>query len=129
MNKKNLLTITVLAAIILVTATAFAGPSKEKEIKVKIHTTMGDIVVKLYNQTPQTRDNFIKLVDKKFYDSTIFHRVIQGFMIQGGDPNSKKAKPGAMLGNGDAGYTFRLKLYRAFFIKRVLWQLPGKATR
>lgn len=118
MNKKNLLTITVLAAIILVTATAFAGPSKEKEIKVKIHTTMGNIVVKLYNQTPQTRDNFIKLVGKKFYDSTIFHRVIQGFMIQGGDPNSKKTKPGAMLGNGDAGYTVPAEIVPGLFHKK-----------
>jgi len=66
---------------------------------------MGKIVVKLYNETPKTRDNFIKLVKQKFYDSTLFHRVIQTFMIQAGDPTSKKAPDGIMLGNGDAGYT------------------------
>src|ERR1700751_6080442 len=92
--------------------------SKEKETKVKIHTNMGDIVVKLYNQTPQTRDNFIKLVHNKFYDSTLFHRVIQGFMIQGGDPNSNTAKPGAMLGNGDAGYTVPAEIVPGLFHKK-----------
>ncbi len=68
--------------------------------KVKITTDMGVIVVRLYDATPKHRDNFIKLVEQKFYDSLLFHRVIQGFMIQGGDPMSKNAEPGAMLGMG-----------------------------
>lgn len=68
--------------------------------KVKITTTMGDIVVKLYDSTPKHRDNFIKLVQSGFYDSLLFHRVIQGFMIQGGDPLSKNAPAGTMLGMG-----------------------------
>src|ERR1700751_2651650 len=92
--------------------------SKEVETKVKIRTTMGDIVVKLYNQTPQTRDNFIKLVNQKFYDSTLFHRVIETFMIQGGDPNSKKAAPGVMLGNGDVGYTVPAEIVPGLFHKK-----------
>lgn len=69
---------------------------------VLIMTTKGDMVVKLYNETPLHRDNFVAKVKAGFYDSLLFHRVINNFMIQGGDPNSKKAKPGEALGNGSA---------------------------
>lgn len=79
--------------------------TKMKESKVQIETTQGVIVVKLYNETPLHRDNFVKLVKDKFYDGVLFHRVIADFMIQGGDPDSKTAKPNASLGNGDVGYT------------------------
>lgn len=68
--------------------------------KVKIRTDMGDIIIRLYDATPQHRDNFVKLVKEKFYDSLLFHRVIQNFMIQGGDPMSRTAQPGSMLGMG-----------------------------
>jgi peptidyl-prolyl cis-trans isomerase B (cyclophilin B) len=74
------------------------------EPRVKISTSYGDIVVKLYNETPLHRDNFLKLVKEHFYDSLLFHRVINGFMIQGGDPLSKNATPTQMLGMGDNGY-------------------------
>ena len=79
--------------------------TKMKESKVQIETTQGVIVVKLYNETPLHRDNFLKLVKERFYDGVLFHRVIADFMIQGGDPDSKTAKPNASLGNGDVGYT------------------------
>ena len=79
--------------------------TKMKESKVRIETSQGIIVVKLYNETPLHRDNFVKLVKDKFYDGVLFHRVIADFMIQGGDPDSKTAKPNASLGNGDVGYT------------------------
>lgn len=79
--------------------------TKMKESKVQIETTQGVIVVKLYNETPLHRDNFVKLVKDRFYDGVLFHRVIADFMIQGGDPDSKTAKPNASLGNGDVGYT------------------------
>ncbi len=69
---------------------------------VEIKSDYGTMVVKLYDSTPFHRDNFIKLVKEGFYDSLLFHRVIQGFMIQGGDPQSKYADSGAMLGNGEA---------------------------
>src|SRR5580765_8265066 len=69
---------------------------------VEIKTDYGTMVVKLYDSTPLHRDNFIKLVKQKFYDSLLFHRVIQNFMIQGGDPQSKNADSTAMLGSGDA---------------------------
>ncbi len=76
----------------------------EKFTRVKVSTDFGDMVLKLYNKTPKHRDNFIKLVNEHFYDSLLFHRVIANFMIQGGDPKSKNAQPGEMLGNGDVGY-------------------------
>ena len=79
--------------------------TKMKESKVRIETSQGIIVVKLYNETPLHRDNFVKLVKERFYDGVLFHRVIADFMIQGGDPDSKTAKPNASLGNGDVGYT------------------------
>jgi cyclophilin family peptidyl-prolyl cis-trans isomerase len=72
---------------------------------VLIETSYGNIKIKLYNETPLHRDNFLKLVEKHFYDSLLFHRVINTFMIQGGDPDSKSAKPEKMLGEGDVGYT------------------------
>ena len=78
---------------------------KMKNQKVKIETTEGDITLLLYDDTPLHRDNFIKLVKAKFYDGVLFHRVINEFMIQGGDPNSKNAEPGKMLGDGDVDYT------------------------
>lgn len=86
--------------------------------KIQIKTTKGDIIVELYDETPLTRDNFIKLVNKKFYDSTLFHRVIQGFMIQGGDPGSKHAAPGVILGNGDVGYTIPAEIRPDLFHKK-----------
>ncbi len=82
-----------------------ANDGKPKETQVTIVTTEGIIRVKLYNETPQHRDNFIQLVNSHYYDSTLFHRVIHEFMIQGGDPDSKAAKPGDQLGNGGPGYT------------------------
>ncbi len=81
----------------------------KKQTKVLISTSYGDIKLVLYNETPKHRDNFIKLVKEGFYDSTLFHRVIEGFMIQGGDPDSKGAKKGKQLGNGGPGYTIPAK--------------------
>jgi len=75
-----------------------------KECLVELETEFGTMTILLYNETPQHRDNFVKLVEDKFYDDLLFHRVISGFMIQGGDPNSKNAKPDARLGSGGPGY-------------------------
>ena len=80
--------------------------NKEEKVQlILIKTEMGDMKIKLYNETPLHRDNFIKLAKEGFYNGTIFHRVIENFMIQGGDPNSKNPKEGAMYGNGGPGYT------------------------
>ncbi len=83
-------------------AVAFTPPVVKKipGIRIKLTTDSGVIVLRLYDSTPLHRDNFVKLVEAHFYDSLIFHRVIQNFMIQGGDPQSKNAEPGIMLGNG-----------------------------
>lgn len=73
--------------------------------KVKITTSLGDIIVRLYDETPLHRDNFIKLAKEGFYNGTIFHRVIRNFMIQGGDPDSRNASASAHLGTGGPDYT------------------------
>lgn len=73
--------------------------------KVLIETDYGNMTVLLYDETPQHRDNFIKLVEEGFYDDLLFHRVIKNFMVQGGDPDSRDAAAGQMLGQGGPGYT------------------------
>ena len=87
--------------------------NKKKGVRVMLETTKGNIELKLYNETPLHRDNFKKLVKEGAYDSLLFHRVIRDFMIQGGDPGSKRAQSGAELGEGDKPYTlpaeFRLE--------------------
>ena len=85
---------------------------------VAIYTTEGEIRVKLYNETPVHRDNFLKLVADHFYDSLLFHRVIQSFVIQGGDPDSKLAKNGTLLGDGDVGYWVPPEFNPKLFHKR-----------
>jgi peptidyl-prolyl cis-trans isomerase B (cyclophilin B) len=73
--------------------------------KVEMVTDLGKIELALFNATPKHRDNFLKLVKSRYYEGTLFHRIIKEFMVQGGDPESKGAKPGAMLGQGGPGYT------------------------
>ena len=90
----------------------------EKRTLVKLETTMGNITVALYNETPKHRDNFIKLVKEGVYVSTLFHRVIKQFMIQAGDPDSKNASDTAMLGSGDVGYTIPAEFNPKFFHKK-----------
>ena len=75
-----------------------------KECLVRIETPMGDMIARLSDKTPQHQDNFVKLVEQNFYDGLLFHRVISGFMIQGGDPDSRDAAPTARLGSGGPGY-------------------------
>ena len=88
-------------------------------VNVKNETTMGNIVVKLYDETPAHRDNFVKLVNEGYYNSTLFHRVINEFMIQGGDGDSRNAKPGQQLGMGDPGYKIPAEfVYPKYFHKK-----------
>jgi peptidylprolyl isomerase len=95
------------------------GKTDNKMTKVKLETTLGDIVVELYNETPQHRDNFIKLVKEGYYNGVLFHRVIKDFMIQTGDGNSKNAGPETTLGDGDPGYTIEAEfVYPKYFHKR-----------
>lgn len=87
MSIKNIIIITLLSACC---TCSFA---QEQRTEVMIETTAGNIRIALHNETPAHRDNFVKLVNEQFYDSLLFHRVIKNFMIQGGDPDSKKAEP------------------------------------
>src|SRR5213080_1267284 len=101
-----------LLMVLFVFATSIAAAQQNVKIKkkdrkrdVELTTTKGIIVLRLYNETPLHRDNFLKLVKAHYYDSVLFHRVIQNFMIQAGDPQSRHAAAGVELGNGDPGYT------------------------
>ncbi len=87
-------------------------------MKVKIQTMLGDIVVRLYDETPLHRDNFVKLVKEGYYDGTLFHRVIKDFMIQGGDPDSKGAPAGKRLGTGGPDYTIDAEIKPNLYHKR-----------
>ncbi len=97
---RALLGLTTIACILLL-----AACNTDKRQYVRIETPMGNMRAMLYDETPQHRDNFIKLAKQGFYDSLLFHRVISGFMIQGGDPDSRTAAPGMPLGQGGPGYT------------------------
>lgn len=88
----------------LAIAVIFTGCSTPQNRIVALHTTMGDIRIELSNLTPQHRDNFIRLTEEGYFDSLLFHRVIENFMIQGGDPDSRHAEAGEFLGNGGPGY-------------------------
>lgn len=87
-------------------------------VKVLIKTTYGDITIALYNETPKHRDNFLKLVETHYYDGVLFHRVIQNFMIQTGDPNSKNASQNTRLGGGDPTYTVPAEFNQHLIHKR-----------
>lgn len=93
--------------------------AQNPETKVLVKTTAGDFTVKLYNETPAHRDNFIKLVEEKYYENTLFHRVIRDFMVQAGDPDSKDAPRFSQLGTGGPGYTIPAEfVYPKYFHKR-----------
>jgi len=85
---------------------------------VTIKTSEGDITVRLYDETPRHRDNFLKLAKEGYYNGTLFHRVIKNFMIQGGDPNSIDAPEGMTLGTGGPGYTIQAEILPQFIHKR-----------
>ena len=88
-------------------------------VKVKVETTLGNFTVLLYGDTPLHRDNFVKLIKEGYYNGTLFHRVINEFMVQAGDPDSKTAKPGQQLGAGGPGYTIPAEIvYPRHFHKR-----------
>lgn len=90
-------------ALLLALVATSCGPADDHTY-AEVETEFGKIKLKLYNTTPQHRDNFIKLANEGYYDDLLFHRVIDGFMIQGGDPDSKTAAPGQQLGQGGPGY-------------------------
>lgn len=114
MNIRNLKILTLLIVTgIFINCTLF-----QKRKQVIITTEFGNIVIELYNETPKHRDNFIKLVKDSFYKDLLFHRVIKGFMIQGGDPDSRNAKPGVQLGEGGLDYTIQAEFNPKLYHKR-----------
>src|SRR4028119_1795964 len=94
--------ILILMLLSLIKTSVSQSFSKETILITTIH---GNMKVKLFNETPLHRDNFVKLIKAHFYDSLLFHRVIEEFMIQGGDPDSKHADVFKVLGDGDLNYT------------------------
>lgn len=105
--------------VFLVTISSCGSRDKENDKSmVLIQTEFGDIKVKLYDETPEHKKNFLKLVNEGFYNGLLFHRVINNFMIQGGDPKSKDAQPGVRLGGGDPGYTIPAEIIPKYFHKK-----------
>lgn len=107
-----------LLTLLLCFSTIIAAAKKPKNQYVKISTEIGECILKLYNETPLHRDNFIKLTKEGFYNGTLFHRVIKDFMVQGGDPDSKHTEPGKLLGEGDVGYTVPAEFRDSLFHKK-----------
>ena len=122
---------TLIACLVFLSLNAFAA--KPKHQFVRISTEKGTCVVLLYNQTPLHRDNFVKITQEGKLSETLFHRVIKSFMIQGGDPDSKTAKPGQALGDGDWGYTVPAEFRDSLFHKKGVLaaardDIPSKAS-
>jgi len=119
MNYKNLLfRIGLFCAVLTLFGYKAIYTPNTTETKVIITTDFGVIKIKLYNETPLHRDNFIKLTKEKYFDSLLFHRIIQNFVIQGGDPDSKYAKEGVELGNGGPSYTIPKEINTNLFHKK-----------
>lgn len=125
MKEKIMLTLWVMLTTIVVNAQTITQDGHDNSqdatkgtVRVKMQTTMGDIIIRLYDATPMHRDNFVKLAKEGYYDGTLFHRVIKDFMIQGGDPDSKNAPAGKMLGEGDPGYTLEAEFIPGLYHKR-----------
>jgi len=124
---KNILT-AIITATVLTACGSNNRPTKSNDTMttndttattINIETSMGNISVRLYDDTPAHRDNFIKLVNEGYFDGILFHRVIKDFMIQAGDPNSRNAAPGQMLGSGGPSYTLPAEIvYPTHFHKR-----------
>ncbi|SHJ74239.1 peptidyl-prolyl cis-trans isomerase B (cyclophilin B) [Tangfeifania diversioriginum] len=114
--KKRVLFIS--AALITLLGSCSNATQNDDETLAVIQTEFGDIKVKLYEKTAEHKKNFVKLVEEGFYDDLLFHRVIENFMIQGGDPESKNAEPGKMLGGGSLDYTVPAEFVPEYYHKR-----------
>lgn len=120
MNYKKLFNALFFIIVTFLMSASFKLPNhaNPEEIKLMIVTDFGTIKLKLYNETPVHRDNFVKLIKAHYFDSLMFHRVIQNFMIQGGDPDSKNAPPLIELGNGGPGYNLPAEFNSRLFHKK-----------
>ncbi|HJS55652.1 MAG TPA: peptidylprolyl isomerase [Chitinophagaceae bacterium] len=118
MKKALILTVSLFITVFCIAQKDSTIKKKDRKRDVLMQTTMGDIVIRLSDSTPLHRDNFLKLVKVGYYDSVLFHRVIQDFMIQTGDPNSKRASAGQPLGNGGPGYTIPAEFRKTLFHRK-----------
>ena len=107
----------IMISFIFLSAPTTAQDVKSEQL-IKIETSLGDMVIKLYNETPAHRDNMIKLCKEGFYKDQLFHRVIEEFMIQGGDPHSTGAEKGQRLGTGSSGYTVPAEFHKDLIHKK-----------
>lgn len=103
--------------ILIITGTNLLA-KREKHSYIILNTNLGEITLRLYNQTPLHRDNFVKLAKERFFDGILFHRVIDNFMIQGGDPESKAKESGKLYGNGGPGYDLPAEIVPGLYHKR-----------
>ena len=107
----------IMTTLLFLSAPAKAQNAKSEQF-IKIETSLGDMVIKLYNETPAHRDNMIKLCKEGFYKDQLFHRVMKDFMIQGGDPHSTGAEKGQRLGTGSPGYTVPAEFHKDLIHKK-----------
>jgi len=117
-NMKSKLIILTLGFLTLTNLSKCQSTNEKENTFVEIQTEYGDIKIKLYNETPLHKENFLKLINEGFYEDLLFHRLIKDFMVQGGDPNSKNASPGEMLGQGGPGYTVPAEILPQYFHKK-----------
>ena len=120
MSRTNFFSITFIFLFAIISFSSFKplNDGGAEQIKVLMVTNFGVIRIKLYNETPKHRDNFVKLIKAHYYDSLLFHRVIQNFIIQGGDPDSKRAAADSILGNGGPDYTIPAEFNQKLFHKK-----------
>ena len=106
--------ILILTTLLLFSCSQYKDDSKY----IKVFTDKGEIIIRLYNQTPKHRDNILKLTQKKYYDGQIFHRIINNFVVQGGDPTTKNSKPDSLYGNGGPDYLIDAEFVDSLIHKR-----------
>ena len=129
--RKNYLSAPFVSIMITLFMLSFPAAAQEPqgEHMIVIETTMGDMVIKLYNETPADRNNMIKLINDGFYNDQLFHRVIKDFMIQGGDPHSTGAEKGQRLGSGGPGYTIPAEFHNNLIHKKGALAAARKGDR
>lgn len=116
LNRSRNFLLPILLIGLAISTSSFIGPKKKKwDYLITINTPFGEMKALLFEDTPLHRENFIKLANEGFYDSLLFHRVIEDFMIQGGDPNSRNAEPSKRLGNGGPGYTVPAEILPKYY--------------
>jgi len=115
---KKILSISLILSLFAFSCQIEKPKKRDKDQLYKIETEYGDMIFKLYNATPLHKENFIKLIDQVYFNDLLFHRVIDEFMIQGGDPDSRNAEPGQFLGEGGPGYTIPAEFVDTIFHKK-----------